>query len=551
MSTTTAALGQQLVERGFLLPEQLQGTPPGASLETEEFLLKLAVRGHLTKFQVKAISRGQIDTLCFGPYVILDMVGRGGMSVIFRARHRHMQRLVALKVISPEIEKDPVAVQRFWREVRVIAQLDHPHIVKAYDAGEESGKMYLAMELIQGINCGDLVKGRGSLRVPQALKLVSQAASGLGYAHSSGIVHRDVKPTNLFVNDKGLVKVLDLGLALLQLGPAEQGSAGNRTDLTRTGIVMGTVDYIAPEQARGKRDLDGRADIYSLGCTLYFLLTGQRPYSGENVIDVILGHMNSPVPSLAAAGVECPPAVQDLLNGMMEKDRGKRFATMEQVVEAITAIRGAPVIPGKVSGTYSQIAPDVQTEPLTLAPSVVPAGPRKGGKKEKGAAVVAPATPPEGAAVTRPKSDSIPSFMEIHAEPEPAPPRWSATFIVSRIATAVAALVVMGAMVLFFQPWRPRAPLSSSASPPVETMGLVNVDLAGDLTGIELAIDGTAHPIAQTLTLTLDPGRHEIVASRRGEIVKQHVISLKAGQRLAVVLDLRASDGNVQKFKIR
>lgn len=570
MSSRVSSLGATLVERGFLAQPVLEAALQKASAaDISPFLQGLVREGHLTHFQEKAIERQQIDSLCFGPYLILDILGRGGMSVIFRARHRHMDRLVALKVISPDIEKDPIAIQRFWREVRIIAQLDHPNIVKAFDAGDEGGKMYLAMELVRGVNCSQLVKDRGPLKPQVALKILGQAALGLDYAHTSGIVHRDVKPSNLLISDKGMVKVLDLGLALLS---APTSSAVPSTDLTRTGIVMGTVDYIAPEQARGRRDLDGRADIYSLGCTLFYLITGTRPYSGANPIEIILQHTSAPVPRFEAAGFSVPPPVQELLDRMMIKDPEQRLGSMPDVVAAITALRGKldRKDAGAVVAVGKRSAPDPQLEELATQVEVVQvqrkrkepsrsseSGPPVSGNAESGIdSGVAEAE--EG---PRPKSDSLPTFMEVPTKKKKrtvptAPSRWpSPAVLYSTAAAAVTAVAVLGLMISSVMrsadPADARPQAVASETPAAPTTGQVRLDLQGDLQGVELLVDNVPHTVQRSVSLALPPGRHEVVVRRGGKEVRQHSLNIQTGQNLSILLDVSEGQRSVEQIKIR
>ncbi|AMV18948.1 serine/threonine protein kinase [Planctomyces sp. SH-PL14] len=570
MSSRVSSLGATLVERGFLAQPVLEAALQKASAqEVSPFLQGLVREGHLTHFQEKAIERQQIDSLCFGPYLILDILGRGGMSVIFRARHRHMDRLVALKVISPDIEKDPIAIQRFWREVRIIAQLDHPNIVKAFDAGDEGGKMYLAMELVRGVNCSQLIKDRGPLKPQVALKILGQAALGLDYAHTSGIVHRDVKPSNILISDKGMVKVLDLGLALLS---APTSSAVQNTDLTRTGIVMGTVDYIAPEQARGRRDLDGRADIYSLGCTLFYLITGTRPYSGANPIEIILQHTTAPVPKFEAAGVTVPPPVQELLDRMMVKDPEQRLGSMSEVVAAITALRGK--LDRKEAGVVvtagKRSAPDPQLEELATQVEVTQvqrkrkepsrsseSGPPVSGNADLGVDSGAAEEVDEG---PRPKSDSLPTFMEVPTRKKKravvaAPSRWPSPAVLYSSAAALTAVAILSFVISSVLrspgPGAARPQAAASETPAAPTTGQVRLDLQGDLQGVELLVDSAPHAVQRSVSLALPPGRHEVVVRRGGKEVRQHSLNIQAGQTLSILLDVSDGQRSVEQIKIR
>jgi serine/threonine protein kinase len=260
-----------------------------------------------------------------GHYEVLGVLGQGGMGVVYKARNRKMNRLVAIKVLPPLKPQAPSAVARFEREMKAVARLTHPHIVAAYDADEAGGKHFLVLEYIDGVDLKSLVKAQGPLSVARAVAYLVQAARGLHYAHEQGIIHRDVKPANLMLDQSGTVKVLDLGLA------ASVFESGTQADLTETGMFLGTADYLAPEQAANARDIDRRADVYSLGCSLYYLLTGRPPYDGGTVIQKVLAHREQPIPSLGDACPECPASLQQVFAKMLAKRPDERYRTMADV----------------------------------------------------------------------------------------------------------------------------------------------------------------------------------------------------------------------------
>ncbi len=238
-------------------------------------------------------------------YQLLGPLGAGGMGRVYKAEHRRMKRTVAVKVLSPELLRSPAARARFASEVEAIARLASPNIVAAFDAGEAAGRDFLVMEYVEGRNLAEVVKAQGPLPVERALAHVLQAARGLQQAHAAGIVHRDVKPANLLLDRRDTVKLLDLGLAHL----ADEG-------LVTAGAVMGTAAFMAPEQATEGGRVDGRADVYGLGCTLYFLLTGRPPYERETVRETLLAHRTCPIPALPAP---CPAPLGDLFRRMVAK----------------------------------------------------------------------------------------------------------------------------------------------------------------------------------------------------------------------------------------
>src|SRR5262249_4770137 len=270
--------------------------------------------------------QGRGAGLVLGPYRVLDKLGEGGMGKVFKAHHVGMDRLVALKVIPREYVSNPVALERFRREVRAVAKLSHSNIVTAFDVGQSGETHYLAMEHLDGIDLARLVQQSGPLPVLTACPYVRQAAVGLQHAHERGLVHRDIKPGNLMVVRPGpdeppVVKILDFGLARVE------SEAPQAVRLTQLGKVVGTVDYIAPEQAANARTADIRADIYSLGCTLFYLLTGKPPFSGADAVERISARVLGDVPSVREARPEVSPDLERVLARMMARDPQKRYQT--------------------------------------------------------------------------------------------------------------------------------------------------------------------------------------------------------------------------------
>jgi eukaryotic-like serine/threonine-protein kinase len=309
---------------------------------------ELIRRGWLTPYQVNQLFLGRGSELVLGQYVLLERLGEGGMGQVFKARQGSLHRIVALKIIRKEFLKNPRAIPRFLREIQAAAQLSHPNIVRALDAGELAGTYYFAMEYVNGIDLDRLVKQSGPLRVDQAVDFIAQAALGLQHAHEHGMVHRDIKPANLFVSRSpaaekppqgsglmarpgsgnapwGIIKLLDLGLARWH-------DLDGPNNLTQIGALMGTPDYIAPEQARNSRTCDVRADLYSLGCTFYFLLTGHVPFPKGSLTEKLYQHQfNEPVP---VAEARCQKLMEDLPSGG-ESRAQKLLAVPSEVAQAI------------------------------------------------------------------------------------------------------------------------------------------------------------------------------------------------------------------------
>ena len=279
--------------------------------------------------------------MVIGPYVVLDDLGRGGMGYVFKAQHRRMKRIVALKILPPASRRSPEAVQRFQREVETLAKLSHPNIVAAHDANEAHGTHFLVMEYVPGADLPSLLKARGPLPVAQVVDWIRQAAQGLQYAHGQGVIHRDIKPTNLLCDHQGTLKVLDLGLARL-VDPI--GAADRDHGLTNSGQVVGTVDYMAPEQALDARQADARSDVYGLGCTLYYLLTGRAPYGGESLAQKIIAHREHPIPSLRGLRPDVPAELDGLFQRLVAKQAEDRPQTMGEVLAELQRLPNLPTV---------------------------------------------------------------------------------------------------------------------------------------------------------------------------------------------------------------
>ncbi|MCH2598880.1 MAG: Hsp70 family protein [Pirellulales bacterium] len=251
-----------------------------------------------------------------GDYVLLGKIGAGGMGMVFKARHVRMDRIVALKVLPRNMMKHPEAVDRFHQEVKAAAQLFHPNIVTAFDAGEDSGVHFLVMEYVDGQPLSRLIKEHGPFNVEKAVDYILQAATGLQSAHDRGMVHRDIKPSNLMLDVDGVVKLLDMGTA--RYGQEQD------ENLTKSGVIMGTVNYMSPEQAKDPHSVDHRSDIYSLGCTLYYMLIGKSVYSGD-MIQTLMAHANSNIPSMCAQNDEIPIWLDDIFAKLVAKKPEDRY----------------------------------------------------------------------------------------------------------------------------------------------------------------------------------------------------------------------------------
>ncbi|NOY42555.1 MAG: protein kinase [Planctomycetes bacterium] len=275
-----------------------------------------------------------------GTYELLEEIGRGGTGVVYRARHTRLKTIVAVKVLPAEALMRPDTLARFDREMAAIGGLDHLHIVRATDAGEDDGQHFLVMEYVEGGDLAALVARQGPLPIAEATSCILQAARGLVYAHAQGMIHRDVKPSNLLLGADGIVKVSDLGLARVLLAVEDDGS-------THTGSLMGTFDYMAPEQALNAKEADEQADIYGLGCTLYYLLTGSPPYASKSAFETLIAHREQSVPSARQVRNEVPRPMDRLLQRMLAKAPGNRPPSMEQIVQELEGLRSKGLVEEK------------------------------------------------------------------------------------------------------------------------------------------------------------------------------------------------------------
>lgn len=293
------------------------------------------------------------DGTQLGDYQILALIGRGGMGRVYKAEHRLMGRSVAIKTLDRRWVGDPTMRVRFEREIRALAKLAHPHVVTALDARYEGDEIYLVTEWLDGIDLAKLVKQQGPLDPRQAINYCIDAAKGLSYAHRLGIVHRDVKPSNLFRSASGQVKVLDLGLSRIVM---EDEIAKN--GVTQSAYLLGTAAFMAPEQARSPLLAEERSDIYSLGCTLFYLLVGKPPYSGLSSVDVLLAHATEELPPVRTLAPAVPETLDNYLRRMLAKQPIDRPQSMEQVIEHLSALLATPDLAGDEPRSLSPPTPE-------------------------------------------------------------------------------------------------------------------------------------------------------------------------------------------------
>lgn len=404
----------------------------------------LTESAQLTAYQVDAINQGHANELRLGNYDVLDRLGAGGMGTVLKARHRRMKRIVALKVLASALSQDESFVQRFQREVETIARLKHPNIVMAFDADECELGHFLVMEFVDGRDLSSIVAKSGPLDVARAIDYTLQAARGLAYAHSQQIIHRDIKPANLLLDSSGVVKVTDMGLA--RLNPAAGGGSSS-TGITQAGGILGTVDYMAPEQAVDSTTIDHRADIYSLGCTLYFLLAGKAIYAGGNAMSILVRHRESAIPKLFLIREDIPPELEAIYERMVAKKVEDRYSTMDEVVAALEALAS-------------------RTTPKSLPPAGAFANPQV-----KSDSSIAPGRPDQKTIVTSPIA--IKPLSALVVEPSRMQARIVRGFL-DTLQIAVAGVVATGA----------EAVAAVRAQKPGAIVATLYLD---DMTGIDLA----------------------------------------------------------------
>lgn len=323
----------ELVEKdqlGRALAELEQSRGKEACNDPQQVSRYLLDAGLLTHWQCNKLLEGRAKGFILGKYKLLGHLGTGGMSAVYLAEHVNMQRRVAIKVLPQHRVNDSSYLARFYREARAAASLDHPNIVHAYDVDNQGDTHYLVMEFVQGLDLQQMVKRQGVLSYDAAADYIRQSADGLAHAHRVGLIHRDVKPANLLVDAHGTVKVLDLGLARFTDESQESLTIAHDEN------VLGTADYLAPEQALNSHTVDTRADIYSLGCTLYFILTGHPPFPDGTLPQRLMKHQTEEPASILKERPDAPPELLEICRKMMAKSPKARYQTAEEVSAALT-----------------------------------------------------------------------------------------------------------------------------------------------------------------------------------------------------------------------
>lgn len=357
-SATLSGLVTEEQLNAAILEIQNSTGPASGSIDDNLISVKLTEQGVISEYQAKQLWAGR-TRLNLGPYIITDWIGQGGMGQVFKAVHKMMGRESAVKVL-PLSKATPESIANFQREIRMQANLDHPNLVRAYDAGEDGNVHYLVVEFVPGTDLRRLVRSKGKLSIQQASSIVMNAALGIEYAHQRDLVHRDVKPGNILVTPDGIAKVSDLGLAGFLDDP----------DDPRHGKTVGTADYLSPEQIQTPQNITKVTDIYSLGCTLYYAVTGKVPYPGGTARSKARRHMEETPWHPRRFNDEISDEFVDLIADMMEKDPEIRIQSCEEVAQRLSAWASDDGLlienPASPSRWTPELPPSVQNERIVI-----------------------------------------------------------------------------------------------------------------------------------------------------------------------------------------
>lgn len=328
-----------LLRSAGLWSEQEQGLAQSlARIESasppEEVLQRWMTAGLLTRWQRDELSQGRAD-FSFGEFVLVEHVGKGSMGTVFKALEPRRRRTIALKILSSSVANAPQAKERFLREAQATTSVRHPNVITAFDVGEYAGKLYMALEFVEGQTLDRALEERGAMPVPLACEYARQVAIGLGAIHEARLLHRDLKLSNVMVSAgadlQPLVRILDLGLAK---------AVGHAHSLTKTGQLIGTPDYMAPEQARDARRVDERTDLYSLGLILFELLSGKKPFDAPHPMTRLLARLEGPAPSIRTLRPEVPTGLESLIARLLERDKEQRCKSALETARLLAPFAG-------------------------------------------------------------------------------------------------------------------------------------------------------------------------------------------------------------------
>jgi len=383
-----------------------------------QMITKMMVRERaLTAFQAEQLLQGNDFNFKVGSYRIQEQLGVGSKGTLYLAEHRAMQRQVALKLLNQDKAQSRITLERFYREGRVTASLNHPNIVKLYDFAEEGDQPCLMMEYVEGQTLAQIMNTSGQLHYEKAIGFVRQAAAGLKHAHSKGVIHRDIKPSNLMLDKYGTIKILDMGHSRFT-----DEEEMNITKMYDPKSVVGTVDYVAPEQALGEQ-IDSRCDIYSLGATLFTLIAGRPPFVG-NAYQMLMAHQMQDPPPVTQFNNTCPPAIVPILARMMAKNPAARYQSAEEVIQAL--------------------APWQEHQP-TQCPATIPAAAVRTKSMPVLTLEIAPERPKSRAAtVVKPASVVLSLEIPVRGKPKRPAPRMSRSGLLAGcVLAALAAAVII------------------------------------------------------------------------------------------------------------
>jgi serine/threonine protein kinase len=373
------------------------------------FAAWMVANKYLTEYQASLLARGHADGFFLNDYKVLDLLGKGRMAGVYKAQHR-LGQVVAIKVLPPSKAKDPTLLARFQREARLALRLRHPNIVRAFQVGSAGGLHHLVMEHLDGETLEELLARRAKLPPAEAVRLIYQALEGLQHIHEQGLVHRDLKPANLMLVPppqadtlRCTVKILDIGLGRVLFDDSAAEARAEQAGLTGEGVLLGTPDYMAPEQARDPRAADVRADVYSLGCVLYHLLGGQTPFPDTNIISQMIRHATEAPRPLKELNPAVPDGLQQIVNWMMAKAPEARYPTPERAAKALEVFLAA----GSVPPSSPDFDPHMRSYLTWLEAGAAPPPP------------AAPAAPPLPPASAKPP---LAILVAAPAKPAPAAP---------------------------------------------------------------------------------------------------------------------------------
>jgi serine/threonine protein kinase len=393
-----------------------QGEAKEASNNLARFAGWMVANRYLTAYQASLLARGFAEGFFLNDYKILDRLGKGRMAGVYKAQHR-LGQIVAIKVLPPTRAKDPTVLARFQREAKLATRLKHPNIVRTFQTGTANTLHYLVMEHLDGETLEEILTRRKQFPPTEAVRLIYQALQGLQHIHSHSLVHRDLKPANLMLVPppgpgdtlRCTVKILDIGLG--RVFSEEQPGTEGEPALTSEGVLLGTPDYMAPEQARDPRTTDIRADVYSLGCVLYHLLTGQTPFPDTNIISQMIRHATEMARPAKEFNPAVPDGLQQILNWMMAKEPAKRYPTPERAAQALEVFLAAGSSPPLSSPVLDPtMQPYLKWLESAEPDAKTPAG-KATPKQAAGAANVAtlPVVPPPLPGAAKPPTATMPA----------------------------------------------------------------------------------------------------------------------------------------------